>query len=101
MIITNDDHIKALLSGKGVGNLSDDEVIALRDALHVLNAAEKLEDTLYAGRRTLRVIVKRQRQYYVDVGSSEWIYFEWRAHDAIKVRLIRLGRTTLGSAFRR
>jgi hypothetical protein len=100
MIITADARVADLLRGGPVAGLPTADLPALKDAVGALNAASALEDTLYVGRRTLRVIVSRRRRYYIDIGSAYWIYFEWRSHDAINVRL-RLRRTTLGSAFRR
>src|SRR5437868_5015749 len=101
MIITADERIAGLLRGEAVRGVRSADLPALQDAVHALNAASALEDTLYVGRRTIRVIVRRRRRYYVDVGSAYWITFEWRSHDAINVRLVRLRRTTLGSAFGR
>ncbi len=101
MIITADERIAGLLRGEAVPGVRTADLPALQDAVHVLNAASTLEDTLYVGRRTIRVIIRRRRRYYIDVGSAYWITFEWRSHDAINVRLVRLRRTTLGSAFRR
>ena len=101
MIIADDERIAALLSGEPVDGVRSADLPALKDAIDALHAAATLEDTLYVGLRTIRVIARRRRRYYVDVGSAHWIYFEWRSKDAINVRLVRLRRTTLGSAFRR
>jgi hypothetical protein len=101
MIFTDDVRIDALKRGEWPSGVPHADVAALRDAVHALDAAAALEDTLYAGQRTLRVIERRRRRYYVDVGSTYWIFFEWRVHDAVKVRLVRFRRTTLGTAFRR
>jgi hypothetical protein len=101
MIFTDDERIEALQRGEWPSGVPRADVPALRDAVHALDAAAALEDTLYAGQRTLRLIGRRRRRYYVDVGSAYWIFFEWRVHDAIRVRLVRLRRTTLGTAFRR
>jgi hypothetical protein len=101
MIFTNDERVEALKRGVWPSGVPHADVPALRDAVHALDAAAALEDTLYAGQRTLRVIERRRRRYYVDVGSTYWIYFEWRVHDAVRVRLIRLRRTTLGAGFHR
>ena len=98
MIITNDDRVEALLRGESVERIPEADLPALRDALHILNAASKLEDTLFVGRRTMRVVTGRRRSYYVDTGSEYWITFQWRVHDAINVRL---RSTSLGSEFRR
>jgi hypothetical protein len=99
MIVTNDERIAALLRGEDPGGVRD--ILALCDAVTILDAASRLEDALYVGSRVLRVITRRRRRYYVDVGSAQWITFEWRVHDAINVRLVRLRRTNLGTAFRR
>ena len=101
MIRTNDERIKKLLLGQNLEEGSSGDVAVLQDAVHLLNAASSLDDTLYVGLRTIRVITTRRRRYYVDTGGALWITFEWRLHDAINVRLVRLRRTTLGSAFRR
>ncbi len=101
MIISTDARIADLLRGAAIPSVRSADLPALQDAVHALNAASTLEDTLYVGRRTIRVIINRRRRYYVDVGSVYWITFEWRSHDAINVRLVRLRRTTLGSAFGR
>ena len=101
MIITTDERVTGLLRGEVVPGVRSADLASLQDAIHALNAAATLEDTLYFGRRTIRVIINRRRRYYVDVGSVYWITFEWRSHDAINVRLVRLRRTTLGSAFGR
>src|SRR5277367_1391361 len=101
MIFTDDERIEALLRGEQPPGVPRNDLPALRDAVHALAAAAVLEDTHYAGRRTLRVIERRRRRYYIDVGSTYWIYFEWRVHDAVRVRLVHLRQTTLGSAFRR
>jgi hypothetical protein len=101
MIITTDERLKTIQRGEPTAGVSAADVPALKDAADALNAASTLEDTLYVGLRTIRVIVNRRRRYFVDVGSSHWITFEWRVHDAINVRLVRLRRTTLGSAFKR
>jgi plasmid maintenance system killer protein len=101
MIITNDDRVEALLRGESVERIRDADLPALRDALHILNAASRLEDTLFVGRRTIRVITDRRRSYYVDTGSEYWITFQWRVHDAINVQIVRLRSTSLGSEFRR
>jgi hypothetical protein len=95
MIFTDDERIEALKRGEWPSGVPPADVTALRDA------AAALEDTLYAGQRTLRVIERRRRHYYIDFGSAYWIFFEWRVHDAVRVRLVRLRRTTLGSAFHR
>jgi hypothetical protein len=100
MIFTDDERIEALRRGEWPSGVPRADIPALRDAVHALDAAAALEDTLYAGQRTLRVI-ERRRRYYVDVGSPYWIFFGWRLHDAVRVRLVRLRRTTLGTAFRR
>src|ERR1700688_2401278 len=99
MIITNDERIAALRRGESPEGVRD--VSALQDAVAALDAASRVEDTLYAGSRVIRVVTQRRRRYYVDVGSAQWITFEWRVHDAINVRLVRLRRTNLGAAFRR
>jgi hypothetical protein len=101
MIFADDERIEALKRGEWPSAVPRADIPALRDAVHALDAATALEDTLYAGQRTLRVIERRMRRYYVDVGSTYWIYFEWRVHDAVRVRLVRLRRTTLGAAFHR
>lgn len=101
MIITADSRVADLLRGGPVAGLPTADLPALKDAVDALNAASALEDTLYVGRRTIRVIINRRRRYYVDVGSVYWITFEWRSHDAINVRLVRLRRASLGPAFRR
>ena len=101
MIFTDDERIEALRRGEWPPGVPQADIPALRDAVHALDAAAALEDTLYADQRTFRVIERRRRRYYVDVGSTYWISFEWRAHDAVRVRLVRLRRTTLGTAFRR
>jgi hypothetical protein len=101
MIITNDDRVEALLRGESVEHIRDVDLPALRDALHILNAAATLDDTLYVGRRTIRVITGRRRSYYVDTGSEYWITFQWRVHDAINVQIVRLRSTSLGWEFRR
>ena len=101
MILTSDERIKALLRGEPLSGVRLADVPALRDAIEALSAASTLEDTLFVGLRTIRVIVNRRRRYYVDAGSAYWIYFEWRLHDALNVHLVRLRRTTLGAAFRR
>jgi hypothetical protein len=101
MITTDDERIAALMRGEPPTGVHAAAVPALKDAVDALNAALRLEDTLFVGLRTVRVIVRRRRRYYVDIGSAYWIHFEWRSHDAINVRLVRLRRTTLGSAFRR
>jgi len=101
MIITNDDRVEALLRGESVERIRDADLPALRDALHILNASSRLEDTLFVGRRTIRVITDRRRSYYVDTGSEYWITFQWRVHDAINVQIVRLRSTSLGSEFRR
>jgi hypothetical protein len=101
MIFIVDERIEALRRGEWPSGVPPADVPALRDAVHALDAAATLEDTLYVGQRTLRVIERRRRRYYVDVGSTYWIFFEWRVHDAVGVRLVRLSRTTLGTAFRR
>jgi hypothetical protein len=101
VIFTDDERIKALIRGEWSSGVPHADVPALRDAVNALDAAAALEDTLYAGQRTLRVVEGRRRRYYVDIGGTYWIYYEWRVHDAIKVRLVRLRRTTLGPAFRR
>ena len=98
MIVTADERVAALLRGDPVSGVRADDAGALKDAVDALDAASALEDTLFVGRRVLRVIVRRRRRYYVDVGSIYWVYVEWRSHDAINVRL---RRTTLGAAFRR
>src|SRR5260370_21941791 len=101
MIITTDERIADLLRGAAIPGVRTADLPALQDAVHALDAASTLEDTLYVGRRTIRVIARRRRRYYVDVGGVYWVTFEWRSHDAIHVRPARLHRTTLGSAFRR
>jgi hypothetical protein len=101
MIFTDDECIEALQRGERPSGVPQADVPALRDAVHALDAAATLEDTLYAGQRVLRLIERRRRRYYVDVGSTHWIFFEWRVHDAVRVRLIRLRRTALGAAFHR
>jgi hypothetical protein len=101
MIFTVDERIEALQRGEWPSGLPRADIPALRDAVHALDAAAALADTLYVGRSTLRLIERRRRRYYVDVGSTYWIFFEWRVHDAVRVRLVRLRRTTLGTAFRR
>jgi hypothetical protein len=101
MIFTDDERIEALKRGEWPSGVPHADVLPLRDAVHALDAAAALEDTLYTGQRTLRVIERRRRRYYVDVGSTFWVYFEWRVHDAVRVRLVRLRRTTLGTAFPR
>jgi hypothetical protein len=101
MIFTDDERIKALIRGEWPSGVPQADVPALRDAVNALDAAATLEDTLYAGQRTLRLAEGRRRRYYIDTGGTYWIYFEWRVHDAINVRLVRLRRTTLGAAFRR
>ena len=101
MILTKDQRIEALLRGEPVPGVRLGDLPAIKDAVDALNAAGTLEDTLFVGLRTIRAIVNRRRRYYVDVGSAYWIYFEWRVHDAINVRLVRLRRTTLGPAFGR
>jgi plasmid maintenance system killer protein len=101
MIITDDDWVEALLRGQSVERIRNADLPALWDALYILNAASTLEDTLYVGRRTIRVISGRRRSYYVDTGSEYWITFQWRMHDAINVQIVRLCSTSLGSEFRR
>jgi plasmid maintenance system killer protein len=101
MIVTRDVSVEALLRGGRVEQISEADLAGIRDALQILDAASRLEDTLYAGRRTIRVITGRRRRYYVDTGSRFWIAFQWRVHDAINVEIVRLGVTSLGSAFRR
>jgi hypothetical protein len=100
MIFSDDERIEALRRGEWPPGVPRNDVPALQDVVHALAAAVVLEDTLYAGRRTLRLIFGRRRRYYVDVGGTYWICFEWRIHDAIRVRLVHLRRTTLGPAFR-
>ena len=101
MIFTDDERIEALKRDEWPSGVPRADIPALRDAVHALDAAAMLEDTLYVGQRTLRRIERRRRRYYVDVGSAFWISFEWRIHDAVRVRLVRLRRTTLGAAFHR
>ena len=101
MISTDDERIKALIRGEWPSGVPHADVPALRDAVNALHAAPALEDTLYAGQRILRLVERRRRRYYLDVGSTYWIYYEWRVHEAIKVRLVRLRRATLGAAFHR
>jgi hypothetical protein len=101
MIVTDDERVAALQRGEWPPGVPRAAVPALRDAVHVLDAAAALEDTLYAGRRTLRVIERRRRRYYVDVGSTYWLSFRWRIHDAVEVRIVRLRQTALGPKFRR
>ncbi len=101
MIVTDEDWVEALLRGESVERIRDADLPALRDALHILNAASTLEDTLYVGRRTIRVIAGRRRTYCIDTGSEYWITFQWRVHDAINVHIVRLRSTSLGSEFRR
>ena len=101
MIITNDGRIKALLRGERPLHMKLADFRALHDAVHALAAAATLGDALYVGIRIWRVVEGRRRRYYLDVGRAYWIYFEWRIHDAIKVRIVRLRRTTVGSARRR
>ena len=101
MIITNDDRVEALLRGESVERIPEADLPALRNALHILSAASKLEDTLFVGRRTMRVVTGRRRSYYVDTGSEYWITFQWRVHDAMNVQIVRLRSTSLGSEFGR
>ena len=63
MIITSDRRVEALLRGGGIERRADADRTTLREALQILDAASTLEDTLYAGRRTIRVITRRRRRY--------------------------------------
>src|SRR5260370_39387271 len=101
MIITNDDRVEALLRSESIEHIRDVDLPALRDALNILNAASKLEDTLYVGRRTLRVITGRRRSYYVDTGSEDWITFQWRGADAINTQTVPPPSAELPSELRR
>lgn len=101
MIIASDERIQVPLRGERPERIRAAAIPAIREALQILNAAARLEDTHYAGRRTLRAIERRRRTYYVDTGSEYWIAFRWRVHDAIDVRLIRLRGTSVGWGFRR
>ncbi len=92
MIISDDGQVLALLRGACPPEVPPHEYAPLRDALQSLEAAWSPADTLIIGERVLRVITGRRRRYYLDVGGSLWIFFEWRVHDAIEVRLVKLGR---------
>ena len=56
MIFTDDERIKALIRGEWPSGVPHADIPALRDAVHALDAAAALEDTLYVGKRTLRII---------------------------------------------
>src|SRR5260370_26072877 len=88
MIVTRDERVTALLIGEDPAGVQIQDLSMLRDAICALNAISRVEDVLYIGSRVLRVIVNRRRRYFVDVGSSHWITFEWRVPDAINVRLL-------------